>query len=530
MNKQNKTNRILQRWKRRLVRYRQKFQAYIAYIAIVALFSIVLPFIIYYHFEVQSLIFFASLSVLTAIYLSISKKEFADKASWTFIILVFPFFGVLLFLFIGYSQLQSRTYKRKIIVDTDVRSRYAEKLTGPLGFECVGEGCTNTFSHYRKIAPDASYTTGSKFEFLESQAVYDRMLEDILAAEKHIHLQVYIARFDETTKPIFDALKMKAKAGVEVRYLGDVFGHNLLREKDIEELIMSGIRFTFFNSHSTKYFDHFHINHRKMLIIDGDVGYTGGYNLGDEYVNGYPKKKLKWCDMMSRIEGNMVQAMQMMFLLDWTFSYQIPMETIVKGREEEFFPQVMETLEENGPITQFLGDGPDFERAKVQKMLRYLIAHAEHRIYITTPYLIPSDDLLKNLILAAQSGVDVQIIIPEVPDKKIVYYCSESYIDSLLSAGVKVFKMKDHFVHSKMYIFDFETSMFGTVNFDMRSFLLNFEDNIVQFNDEQTNAELLKIFERMKKDSLEITREEWKRRSFKQKFLETFFRAFAPLF
>ena len=524
-----------QRWKRQSLRYRQKFQAYIAYIAIIALFSIVLPINIYYHFSLPFFFMNILLSIAIALYIGFSKREFVDRASWLIIVIALPFFGALLFIFIGASQTQSRTYKMKISTDAAYRAKYEEQITG-LPFKTIEDFSNEHFmTHFYYLAKDASYTIGNKFQFLTGQAVYDAMLKDILQAKDHIHLEMYIARNDGTTKAIFDALKMKASQGVQVRYLGDILGHNLLSQKDIEAFILSGIEFVFFNQGSKSYFDHFHVNHRKMLIVDGKVGYTGGYNLGNEYVDGYPKKNLLWYDMMVRMEGNIVAPMQMMFLSDWTFSYKQSMDTLLESRLTQFFPQtitpIVTTSIQNQPkVTQFMGDGPDYEKTKVKDTLRYLISRAEKKIYMTTPYLIPSTDLLNDLILAAQSGVDVRIVIPGVPDKKTVYYCSESYIEPLMEAGVKIYKMDGHFIHSKMYLFDDVASMFGTVNFDMRSFMLNFEENIIQFNDEVVNAEILQLYKDVEARSTLLSEEQWKKRRLSQKFLELFFRAFSPLF
>lgn len=313
--KEQKVNRSLKRWKHRILRYRQKFIAYIAYIAIFAAISIVIPFVLYYRLQVQALVVLFAISISVVIYVALTKKELFDKMSWMLIIICLPFFGVLLFWFIGRSQLRSKTYYEKKLADEESTEKYLEKISG-----FTPELIRNDkfiLDHYHHIAPNASYTIGNDFDFLFGQKVYDRMVEDVKKAKHHIHVEMYIARFDETTKPLFDALKQKASEGVKVRYLGDVFGHNLLGEKEIEELIYSGIEFVFFNQNGGKYFDHFHVNHRKMVMIDGKVAYTGGYNIGNEYVDGYPKKKLLWYDMMARLEGDIVRAQELMFLQDW---------------------------------------------------------------------------------------------------------------------------------------------------------------------------------------------------------------------
>jgi len=511
-------------WKQRILRYRKAVHGYALYVMMIALFLWVLPVVTLYFLGKNQyfFIFFIGIVIFTffgLFYVTFTKKDILDKQAWFMLILFLPFFGAFLFWFIGLSQTRPKIYLRKSAKDSAVlkklNKQYPVVLPGDL-------------RSMQQLAPHAQFTLENKQLLLTGSAVYDAMLADILQAEHHIHLEMYILRYDKTTRPLIEALMQKAEAGVEVRLLLDVFGTVMLSDKMIDRLIECGIELVFFNQQTRELLDHSHVNHRKNLIIDGKIAYTGGFNFGDEYVFGYPHKKLKWYDCMSRIEGDLVSSIQVMFLLDWTFSLDIELENFLQNNA--YLRQTMTLDYTSGAITQFITDGPDREGFAIKDTLRTLIHQAKERIYFTTPYLIPPHDVMNSLKLAALSGVDVRIIIPGVPDKKIVYYSTESYIEELLKVGVKVYKMPGVFVHSKLYLFDCETTVYGTANVDMRSFFLNLEENIVQYYDRVFNEQALAIFSDMLGQSKQLTYEDWRKRSVLQKILEKIFNILHPLF
>gem|GEM_PF-3262721 len=513
-----------ERWKRRILRYRKAVHGYVLYIMMLALFLWLLPIVVFsfWGFEAHVVLIVISMVIFTLmalVYLVFTKKEIIDKFGWLMLIVVVPFFGAFLFWFVGISQMQPKIYQTKMRKDAKVLQKTQQQYLTELPQE---------LDKIKTIAPMSIFTTNNQHEFLTGQAVYDRMLQDILDAKQHIHLEMYIVRYDATTEPLFQAIIQKAKAGVEVRFLVDVFGTLFFKDRTFEFLIDAGVEISFFNQQTREYLDHSHVNHRKNLVIDGKVGYTGGFNLGAEYVHGYPKKNLLWYDLMVRIEGNLVHSIQEMFLLDWLFSTEEG--KTVYWQNESFFPQKKYTHPVEQKITQFISDGPDRQGTAVKDTLRHLIISAKERIYITTPYLIPSDDIINDLKFAALSGIDVRIIIPAVPDKKIVYYSTQGNIEGLLASGVKIYKMNNHFIHSKLFIFDNETTMYGTVNLDMRSFYLNLEENVVQYGDHDFNTQAAIIFANILEQSSEIEYKVWKKRKLTQRFLERVVRILNPLF
>jgi len=511
-------------WKQRILRYRKAVHGYALYVMMIALFLWVLPVVTLYFLGKNQYFFFFFIGIIVftffgLFYVTFTKKDILDKQAWFMLILFLPFFGAFVFWFIGLSQTRPKIYLQKSARDSAVLKRLNEQYTVTLPTDLSG---------MQQLAPHAQFTLANKQQLLTSQDVYDAMLTDINQAIHHIHLEMYILRYDKTTKPLIDALMHKAESGVQVRLLLDVFGTVMLSDKMIDKLIESGIELVFFNQQTRELLDHSHVNHRKNLIIDGKIAYTGGFNFGAEYVYGYPHKQLKWCDCMSRIEGNLVASIQIMFLLDWTFSLNLDLDDFLQ--DEAYVSQMKPLVYRGGAITQFITDGPDREGFPIKDTLRSLIHQAKERIYFTTPYLIPPEDVMNSLKLAALSGVDVRIIIPGVPDKKIVYYSTESHIEELLKVGVKIYKMPGFFVHSKLYLFDHETTVYGTANVDMRSFFLNLEENIVQYYDRAFNEQALTRFRSMLTQSEQLTYVTWRKRSFLQKSLEKIFNILHPLF
>jgi len=510
-------------WKQRILRYRKAVHGYALYVAMVALFLWALPVMSFYFFgKSQYFLIFSVFIVIFTLcalfFLMFTKRDIIDKQAWFMLILVLPLFGAFLFWFIGISQTRPKIYLQKSEKDNKMLKKLNKRYQIDL---------PEDIQVMQKIAPNSQFTLRNKQTFLTGAEVYDAMLTDILRARHHIHLEMYILRHDETTMPLLEALMAQAQAGIEVRLLLDVFGTVMLRDTIIDTLIEAGIELVFFNQQTREFLDHSHVNHRKNLVIDGKIGYTGGFNFGAEYIEGYPKKKLKWCDVMTRIEGNLVESIQFMFLLDWAFSLDVDANTFIK--DEQYFPQETVLRTKSGGLTQFITDGPDREGLPLKDTFRSLIHQAKDRIYFTTPYLIPPDDVLNDLKLAALSGVDVRIIIPGVPDKRIVYYSTESYIEDLLKVGVRVYKMPGYFVHSKLYVFDDLTTMYGTTNVDMRSFFLNLEESVVQYHDARLNDEAMTLFKTMFARSKELRYAHWRKRSWTQKGLEKILNILAPL-
>ncbi|NLK12353.1 MAG: cardiolipin synthase, partial [Candidatus Phytoplasma sp.] len=260
-------------------------------------------------------------------------------------------------------------------------------------------------------------------------------------------------------------------------------------------------------------------DHRKIVVIDGKIGYTGGINIGDEYIN--EKKRFgHWNDAAIRLEGDAVWSLTVLFLENWRF------ETHEKTDYQKYYVNYQSKKPEGLYIP--FGDLPLDSNLVSKNIYLSLIGAAKKRLYIATPYLILDNELVTALTLAASSGVDVNIVIPGIPDKKMVYMVTESYVPDLLSAGVKVYKYNPGFIHSKIIVCDDEAAMIGTSNLDYRSLYLHFENNVFLYNT-QTIDDMVTYFKETIKDSSLVSAKEIKKRNIFYRALQTILRAFSPL-
>jgi len=310
--------------------------------------------------------------------------------------------------------------------------------------------------------------------------------------------------------------------GVEIRIIYDSVGHEM-SQSSINKLKEAGVRI---ESFMPVLFSRFtrkanYRNHRKIVIIDGKLGYLGGINLSDEYVNS-PKNRdgIYWRDTHIRIEGHAVKSMQLQWLLNWYFVSDEELEI-----EEKYFPELDITEE---TAVQIAASGPDSDWANIQQAIFIAITNAEERVWITTPYLIPNQAILEALKVAAQTDIDVRIIIPKVGDSWAARYAARSYLEQLLKSGVKIQMYCKGMIHAKTMIVDDNFTTVGTSNMDYRSFNINFEINALIFN-KHFNQVVEDQFHKDFKDCEEIVLERWLARPKLEKFKESFCRLWAPM-
>ena len=364
-------------------------------------------------------------------------------------------------------------------------------------------------------------TDGNSVEiFTSADDKFTELLKDIEHAEKSINMLYFIIRDDKIGNKVLNALVKKAKEGVKVRFLYDDIG-SLLTKRDIfDELKTAGGAVSaFFPVKLGSYSKINHRNHRKIVVIDGKIGYIGGINIGDEY---FGKKRLSpWRDTHIKVKGPAVRYIQKAFSLDWMFSTG---EDLARSIAENFPP--CEKQSEN-KCMQIVCSGPDSKEEEIKCGIIKMINSAKKRIYLQTPYFVPDQSFLNAIKTAAQSGVDVRVMIPGIPDKRYVYYSTESYIGELLEAGIKVYKYNG-FLHAKTVCADDEVCTVGTTNIDIRSFQLHFEINAFIY-DIPITKRMNEIFENDIKNSREVTAYDYRNRGIMQKMLEGLFRLFSPI-
>ncbi|HLR18758.1 MAG TPA: cardiolipin synthase [Staphylococcus sp.] len=358
--------------------------------------------------------------------------------------------------------------------------------------------------------------------FTNGKEKFDALIEDINNAEDYIHIQYYIFRNDTLGKRILTALEQKLEQGLEVKMLYDDMGSRTLSLKDFKSFREKGGKVEAFFPSKLPLINLRvnNRNHRKLVIIDGHIGYIGGFNVGDEYL-GLKKKFGYWRDTHIRIVGDAVNALQLRFMLDW--NVQSTRDNLKYA--ERYFPDV----DSGGTIgIQIASSGPDEEWEQVKYGYLKMITSAKKSIHIQTPYFIPDQSFLDAVKIAALGGVDVNIMIPNKPDHPFVYWATYNNVASLLDAGVNIFHYNNGFLHSKTLLIDDEVASVGTTNMDHRSFTLNFEINAFIY-DTFITKELKAAFEKDLTSSYKLTKELYKERSLWIKFKEGIARLLSPI-
>lgn len=362
-------------------------------------------------------------------------------------------------------------------------------------------------------------TFNNKVEcFTSGKDKFEALVQDIRRAKKFIHLEYYIWRGDRLGTRLVEELTKKAAEGVEVRLLYDGIGNAALPKHYFDKLHAAG-------GYTAAFLPRFIVrlnyrNHRKLAIIDGEIGYIGGFNVGDEYL-GIVKRYGPWRDTHLRFTGDAVDQMQMRFIKDWNFTSKAGHAEI----NEWYFPKREQF---DGVRTQIVSSGPDTKWRNVRNGYFKMINEAESHVYLTTPYFVPDDGILEALRVAALSGLDVRIIIPGNPDHFFVYWASMSYLGELLDAGVKVYQYEKGFIHAKVLTIDGQVSSVGTANMDVRSFALNFEVNAFMYDEGMTKT-LEDDFMNDLKSCVEITPEWYRRRKWWFKVKEAVARLVSPM-
>ncbi|AYX90334.1 MULTISPECIES: cardiolipin synthase [Staphylococcus] len=358
--------------------------------------------------------------------------------------------------------------------------------------------------------------------FVDGKEKFDSLIEDIYNAKDYIHIQYYIFRNDQLGKRILTALEHKLNEGVEVKMLYDDMGSRGLSIKDFKAFRKKGgLVEAFFPSKLPLINLRMNNrNHRKIVVIDGHIGYVGGFNVGDEYL-GLKKKFGYWRDTHLRIVGDAVNALQLRFMLDWnSHSTRDNLKY-----EERYFPDV-----DSGGTTgvQIASSGPDETWEQIKYGYLKMIASAKHSIYIQSPYFIPDQAFLDAVKIASLGGVNVNIMIPNKPDHPFVYWATYNNVASLLDAGVNIFHYNNGFLHSKTLVIDDEVASVGTTNMDHRSFTLNFEINAFIYDTHIAKA-LRVAFEKDLNVSYRLTKALYEQRSLWVKFKEGISRLLSPI-
>ncbi|WP_010097669.1 cardiolipin synthase [Ornithinibacillus scapharcae] len=453
----------------------------------------------------------------------LERKDASATWAWLMVLLFIPVIGFFLYLIFGRRLSGKRIFtwdaKSKLGVKTIVQSQLRAIENNEFIFQDLEEFKDLYYLHLRN--DDAILTQDNQVDvYVSGEKKFAALLEDIERATDHIHLLYYIIRHDELGQQIANVLMKKAAEGVEVRVLYDALGTRYLRPSYLRKLRKAGVELeAFFPSFIPKInFKINYRNHRKLAIIDGKVGYIGGFNIGDEYL-GKSKKFGYWRDTHLRICGAAVQSMQTRFILDWN---QASKHDIVY--DERYYNSVPC----GNAGVQIVSSGPDSDWEQIKNGYIKMIMSAKEYVYIQTPYFIPDESLRDALRIAALSGVDVKIMIPNKPDHPFVYWATLSYAGDMLEAGAEVYIYQRGFLHSKTIVVDGKIASVGTANIDVRSFRLNFEVNAFLYN-RQLATQLLHAFNKDVEYSTQMTQKLYKKRSIGIRIKESISRLISPI-
>lgn len=461
------------------------------------------------------------LGAIAVISLIGKNRDASYTIAWLVVILVLPVFGYLLYVLWGRSATKGRKSKkiRKAILrgagfltqDPQVYSELEERHPSR-------KRITGFLSH--EGFPLFNNTKCNYFPLGELQ--YEAMIADLEQAERFIFMEYFILGEGQLWDRIHDVLRRKAEQGVEVRLMYDDFGSILTAPNNLLKTLESEhIRAIAFNP-VHRYISRLYINyrnHQKITVIDGNIGFTGGTNLADEYANIYEKHG-HWKDAAIRLEGDAVWSLTVIFLQMWEAE---------NGTKEDYL-NYRPTLKIDGDgFYQPFSDGPVNQHNPAEAMYNQLISNAKEYVYITTPYLVIDDSMTEQLCMAAMGGTDVRIVTPKIWDHWYVHMVTRSNYGKLLEAGVRIYEYTPGYIHAKIIISDDDQAVTGSINMDYRSFNLHFENGVWICG--------APVLEKIKNDILdtikvceEITLVEWKRRPWYIKFIQAFLRLFMPLF
>lgn len=477
------------------------------------------------YFLVPAIMFLNILFALTVIFLE--RKKPSSTWAWLLVLFFLPFVGFFLYLLLGRQLRKKHLFRwdgRKDIGIEQLISYQIEAIENN-ELELRNEHIKNfnQLIYMNLKTNNAVLTQDNDVQiFDDGNDKFEALLHDINHAKHHIHIQYYIFKLDNLGQRIINALLKKAKQGVKVRVLFDEMGSRGVRKRHFKELIEAGGEVeVFFPSILPLINPRLNFrNHRKIVVIDGRIGYIGGFNVGDEYL-GLSDRFGYWRDTHLRIEGSAVHPLQTRYILDWN-------QASAKNDicyAERYFPIIPQ---KGTAALQIISSGPDTEWEVIKNNYLHLIANAKKYVYIQSPYFIPDESFFDAIRIATLTGIDVRIMIPNKPDHMFVYWATYSYVGPLVEAGAKVYHYEKGFIHAKMIVVDDEIASVGTANIDVRSFSLNFEVNALIY-DRILAHRLAEIFESDILDCSELTIELYKNRSNYTKFRESISRLLSPI-
>lgn len=452
----------------------------------------------------------------------IRSEATSNKLPWLILLALEPFVGLGLFLTFGRSFRKSDRYVDHPLTHNGKYLTHEPKTDFRLKkYSDIDSEITDIYKAAFNSTKHHVYHSNTSIEILTNgEEKFPALLKELESAKRFILMQYYIIRTDDIGKKVLSILSEKAKSGVEVYLMYDAIGSVFLNKKYMKELKNHGVKvlandkvvFGFFNTRVN------YRNHRKLTVIDGDVGFTGGLNLGDEYNNKKNKKFGHFRDTHMMMKGSAVKSLTQLFFRDWYYN------TGKLIKNNKYYPE--SNIVSNG-LVQVIPSGPDFKHPPIRNMYVKMINNAKKSIKIMTPYIALDQEMMTSLIIASKSGVKIDIIIPGIPDKSSVYIVTTSFIEELLEEGINVYKYSPGFCHAKVFMIDDHLASCGSYNLDNRSARINFELTTLLYKDGVDR--LVSDFDEDLKKSKKLILSKWQKRGLTTRLIEGLFNLFSPL-
>ena len=479
--------------------------------------------------QLVATILYILLILTVVVVILIDKGDSGRKFAWLLIIAALPVIGILFYFLVGINYRHHWIFNRRHQKYKDLFEKgTTEALNGILFGHEAESLVREDFRPLASMMGRDTYPTvssGNNFEIItRGRRKFDLLREDIMAAKEYIHMEYFKFGNDEGGKAIKELLMRKAKEGVKVRFILENIANFPIRPRyynDMREAGVEVVRFTNPRSHFLKFVTSINFrNHRKIVVIDGNIGYTGGMNINDNYFN-------RWRDTHLRVTGPAVASLQYAFLDSWLTAGATLDRPLI-----DYYPSASPTnafpAAAAGKLMQIVPDEPDLPLPMLMYSYEWAIQHAKKYIWLQTPYFVPPEPVLDAMKIAALSGVDIRIMLPERADNFITRPANRAYYEEILTAGVRLFLRQGEFIHSKTFVCDDYLSSIGSANIDSRSFDINYEINTYIY-DEQTARECKKIYEADLEQSRELTLEEWSQRPWHNRLAESVIRLLSPL-
>ena len=464
-------------------------------------------------------IMYSYTALVIIITILLENRNPVKTLAWVSVMILLPVVGIIFYIFFGQNLRRKKIIKNKLAYPS-IENNFEVSIDQVYN--------TSILPHFQKIPTllhnncNSSLYQNNKIDvFATGLTAFDAIFDDIEKAEKSIHIEFFIIENDNVGNRLHELLIKKAQQGVRVRVIYDYFGGYHLPPLWRKSLRDAGVYIKPFLE-ANNLFGFLMVNyrnHRKQIIIDGKIGFTGGMNMAERYRTG--NRLGNWRDTFVRIKGPAVHALQYNFLVDWSF---------VDGKlitNLKYYPIPTQYTKENNLI-QIVASGPDTDWANIKQGILSAISSAQRQILIHTPYFTPPESILNALENAALSGIDVKVMIPERNDSKLVAAAGRSYVEGMLRAGVQIYYYKYNFLHSKAIVIDQYLSIIGSANMDDRSYEQNYEISAFVY-DETTANTLVRYYEKDLESSRLLNINVWHHRNKWKKFVESIARLFSPL-